>query len=639
MDSGFVHYEVLGLRRSLDEWLAGIQETGLCHFSDALKDIEGHVGITRPVPKGDELRARLMRSQAAHSLRTVSRVLPASDAGNADDERPRWDLGPGGSDETTVVSLVDEARTHASAIAAGLETLRDAEAAATDAALAHAALGLFPDPEGSAAERPEGALALAVKPGVRGARGLARRLKRAGYQVRRGQIPKATVILALRGSSEPDAELLREARAFGDGLGAMEIALDAYTGSHEAALRAAEEDRARTARIEIEARSALTALTKEHGPRARCLLDSIEDAESREEVWPQLAATDHVVSARVWVPREDRVVFLEGVRQQFGESLVLRPLAPSEDEPTLPRRVAPVPLEALRGLEPARFGTVSASALLALFAPIAVGAVWADVAGGLLMLAVGAMLGFGAGPGSPRRDTSLLAQVGGLFALLTGVLAGRAFGDAGATWFGTDWGLAPGFSLTSGNFAPYLQPFAGVLQILGQVAALVALYGIVLALAAWRREHVARARLRLLTALDALTVAGLACAALGPSSGLFFLWVLAPASALLVLILEGPAGFLRRYVLDQVGVLRLVALPGAALLFFGAAFGILEEATLVEAILLPLTSLFVLVAVITDPAHVAMGVPSGLGLGGRRFTRPYRPLRQRVRGALREAPR
>ena len=36
-------------------------------------------------------------------------------------------------------------------------------------------------------------------------------------------------------------------------------------------------------------------------------------------------------------------------------------------------------------------------------------------------------------------------------------------------------------------------------------------------------------------------------------------------------------------------------------------------------------------AVVVDPAHMAMGVPYDLSLGGRRFARPFTPLERRTR--------
>jgi vacuolar-type H+-ATPase subunit I/STV1 len=368
------------------------------------------------------------------------------------------------------------------------------------------------------------------------------------------------------------------------------------------------------------------------GARGRFLLDSIEDAEARTGARRLLASTDHVAAARVYVRPEDQSALRECLRAAHGDVVVLRPLAEADDAPSLPRRVAAAPFAAFRGLLPERFGDVAPSSLLALVAPLAVGVIWADVMGGLLLLLAGGLLGWRAGPGSPRRDTALLAQIGGFLALVLGMLEGRAAGALGASWLGTGWGLAPGLlDVLPRASSPWLTPFVQVLFVLGGCALVVALWGGLLALRAWQARRPARAAAILQGALGHALVAGLAAAAAGPAHPAGRLGLLAPLAALVLLLLAGPRRFVVRVALDLVGVLRLVAVAGAALVVFDLVLAGWVAPGPLDLTLGPLALLVAALAVVADPAHLAMGVPYDLSLGGHRLRRPFEVFGRRVR--------
>ncbi|MDJ0972948.1 MAG: hypothetical protein QNJ98_00635 [Planctomycetota bacterium] len=627
MDGAFVHYEILGPRASLDGWLAVLQDLGTCHLADAMHGLEGENGIARPEPSLEELQAELVRSEAGRALRAVERVLPPSRTArgvSSDQDRPDWQLAPGAGDAVRLSVLRDESLGLSTQIRERLEAVSRAEEAVErqDALAAAARVAAARGAADCTRVR-----VLALPRSTRRIGRLARRLRKTGLTVHKahGRRTRVVVLLDVPG----DAEI----QPIASSVGALALAFDADVAgrpAHEVRARVVEA-RDAALRTEQEARAALLARVAEVGPRARLLLDALEDADTRMDARKQLAATRHVAAARVYVRRENAFELRDRMLREFGDVVVLRPLAEAGDEPTVPRQVAPVPLGALAGLRPRTYGDVPMASLLALFAPIAVGAIWADVAGGLVLLLAGALLGAGAGVGSPRRDTALLGQVAGFVCLLFGVLSGRAFGAAGEAWFGTGWGLAPGVTLLDSGTSDLAAPFVGVLYVLGQVALGVAAWGVLLMLQSWRGEHVARARARLTSALYFACVAGLAFGALPPAHAMHALWPMAPAAILVLLVLGGARAFLFGLALDLVGVLRLVVVGGGALLLFERGFAAFVDPTPIAFLVVPPALLVGALAVLADPAHLAMGVPYDLSLGGRRFTRPFAPLARRVR--------
>ena len=86
----FQHFELLGPRADLEAWLASLQDAGVCHLADALDDLEGHAGISRPELRAEEVHADLLRSEASRALRGVERVLPATPHHQGGERRPLW---------------------------------------------------------------------------------------------------------------------------------------------------------------------------------------------------------------------------------------------------------------------------------------------------------------------------------------------------------------------------------------------------------------------------------------------------------------------------------------------------------------------------------------------------------------------
>jgi hypothetical protein len=620
MVATFHHYEVLGPRADLDAWLGSLQDTGVCHLADALHDLEGEPGIGRPALRPEEVHAELVRSEAARALRGIARILPPTPRIVGSERRPDWTLGPGGVGERDLLRLKDEARAIANALREALERSRrcEVEVLRLDAAAA--------------------AVEALARAGAERATGFVYRVPRSSPHARRLRRRLAKLGKVLPGTGQRShvfvlAELPSGAPEVAAALGAEGSDLPAHLGDGTPAAARVRlgEELTKAVGAEADARAVLARVVAEQGDRGRFLLDSLIDAERRTQARRHLASTEHVTAARLYVRPEDDALLRERLHAAHGEAVVVRPLSETEDEPSTPRRIASVPFAAWQGLLPGRFGEVSPAAVLALLAPLAVGLVLADVAGGLLLLLAGALLGAAAGVGSPRRDTALLAQVGGFAALVIGLLTGRAFGPAGETWFGSAWGFTPELAGWLDVLPGWAAPFAGVAGILGAAALLAAAWGLVLAAMHRSRGRVARAHSAFLGTLHYAVIVGLAAAALGPAFSVHVLWWLAPLAALGLLILAGPRRFVIRLCLDLVGVLRLVAVGGAALLIFQLVLAQWASPDVFGVAVGALALIVAALAVVADPAHLAMGVPYDLALGGRRLSRPFQPFARQSR--------
>ena len=623
LHSPFLHYEVLGPRAELDAWLGTLQDAGVCHLADALHDLEGEAGIGRPELRAEEVHGTLIQSEASRALRGVARVLPPTPRVAGSEKRPGWIVGPGGLGERDALTLKDEARTIATDLHGVLEQVQTAEAAVARLDAAAAALEALAH-EGTPVD--DVIIVRLPRESRRRHRRLRRRLDKQGVKVLKARAERSLVLVVVpaSGAASTSGTVHDEAAMFGADAETMP---EGVPGSSHAAARTLLADQLAAARrVEGEARAALTAKVSEVGGRGRFLLDSLEDAEARTEARQHLASTEHVAAARVYVRPEDEPRLRETVRHAHGDVVVLRPLAEADDAPTLPRRIATAPFAALRGLVAGRYGDIAPSTVLALLAPFAVGLAWGDLIGGVLLLLAGGLLGWRAAPGSPRRDTALLAQIAGFVAMVIGVLAGRAFGPAGDAWFGSSWGVVS----EAGRLVP--QGVAGVFLILGIGAGVLALMGLLFALRAWGRGRTARAGALVQTALVYATVFGLAGAAAPGGHALrAFAWLVPPAVALLFAF-GGPRRVLVRLGLELVGVLRLVAVGGLAIVICNAVFASWLEPGVLSIVVGSLALLVAALAVVADPAHMAMGVPYDLSLGGRRLGRPFQAFQRQLRG-------
>ncbi len=620
MRPAFLQVEILGPRATLDRWLEGVQEHGRCHVVDALLGLEGEPGISRPTPTRDENDAATMRSEALRRLRAVERVLPrTAPDGNGSAPRPSFSVGASGQGLADVERDAAAAGSVGGKILAALEAGRDADRSVEAAEARQLLLSALPparsDPLGVAyafsAERPVPRRRL-------------ERFTRDGASVWRAVGERQAVVVLDVPSGQEDRFGQELARLGGR---KVEWEPDLLQGGRAAALARATEALAHAKARDREALGALRRVVDAEGPRARRFLDALEDAEARARLRDRLATTEQVTALRAWVPSEDVDALETRLRVRVGPEVVVRALGDGTDAPAAPRRVAPVPLAALQGVGARRFGEVTAPALLALAVPIAFGLAWADLAGGLLLLLGGAFLQIGAVPGSPRRDTSLLAEVAGLGALLGGLLAGHGFGALGASWFGVGWGFLPG----EGGWAEWPSALRFT-WIVGAAAAAGAAWGLGVASGRARGGGPAGARAGLGVALPLVVVAGAAAATLPAGTVLHALWWTAPVAAIALLVVAGLREGGGRLVLDLAATVRLVAVPLFALEVASRVFARLaaDPSAAGWIVGVPLLAVATLAAVV-DPAHVAMGVPYDLSLGGRALAEPYAPFARRGR--------
>lgn len=617
MTTRFAHVEILGPRASLDEWLTVLQDHGGCHLVDALQGLEGESGIGRPLPSANEREGGTLRSAAAHRLRAVERILPGSAADEDPTDRPAFSVGQGGEGRVDLESACAVASAVAERLTAALEAGRRADRRLREAEDVRLAVAAFrgrgwDDLDGLAFSWPLDAI---------GVRGIQRRLRRLGADVGKADGSRQ-VVLALRSDAAARSGLHEAAHAVG---GHEVVWPQAILDAPSRAGELAEADAHQAREADQVALGALREAIEQEGPQARALLDALEDAEAREALHRRLASSEHVAAARSYVRREDLPALERALDMRFGKDVVLRHLAPGGDEPSMPRALAGLPFTALAGLRPSAFGSVSVASLLALAVPPALGVAFADLGAGLLMLFIGGLLGIGAAAGSPRRDTSLLAQISGVVALVLGILVGRAFGELGASLFDTSWGLVP--SLGLGGVAA-VRVFAGVIA---GAAALFTLWGGVTWLRHTGAGHPARARMAGIGALHLLVVTGGAAAlAWPPSEVLHAAWWLVPLGGVVVFLVAGGRGF-GRLLLDLVGVVRLAAVAFLALAAFAWATSTLVAPPGVWAwVLAPLAVFVTLLAALVDPAHVAMGVPYDVSLAGRHLSQPFSPFVRRV---------
>ena len=631
MEGGFLHYEIVGPRSTLDAWLGVLQDGGLCHLADAMRGLEGHEAIARPAPTMEELQAHLIRDEALRQLRSVARVLPPGKGGRAAQARPAWQLGVGGRDAETLSALHAEASGIAARVRESLGAVREAEAQHRQARGWAQVLALF-EKQGAST----------VGPGIAylwshrrrwSARRVARAARAAGMQVST-QRDRQGRLLMLHDAAEaslaaPDSPASQAHGLGGERLHPLE---GAASGTSLAEARAVTQRRVgEAAASEAAARGALRQVVAEVGERGRDLLDGLLDAHARFDARTHLAGTAHMTAARVYVRREDAAELRDALQRLDADGIVLRRLPPQEDEPALARAVATAPLQALQGLRARRLGDMPMAAMLALVAPLAVGLVWADVVGGMLLMVVGGLLGLGARRGSPRRDMAILAQLGGVLAVLAGGLAGRAAGSAGVAWFGDAWGLSPGTSLLGLVDNAVAAPFVGVLLVVGCAAFAVSLWGGFVTLRSWSADRIARARHMLIVTLHFAVVAGLAACALPEGHALRWFGWLAPIGLGVILVLAGPRHALVGLGLDLAGVARIVAVAGAGLLVVDQAFLAWADGGWLSVVAGTIALVVASLAMVADPAHLAMGMPYDVALGGRRFARAFTPFERRGR--------
>ena len=657
-----VHLEILGPRDDLDGWIATLQSTGICHLADAMRGLEGVEGIARPAPTTDELESDVLRGEAFRWLQGVERVLPPAHTLKRDtgshvqpqtidwqpqtidwqpqtidwqpqtiDWQPQtihWELGPGHMHRAAILSQQEEAEQIAKRLHASLESLKTAEASLESAEGLYAGFRALE----KSGETSVGGHIFVLRGGRRAARALAKRFRKLGLLVARADGHRCHAVVVRSGAALPE-EADRAAVAYG----ATNIVLPPDTKG--VPLQAARErfqsmrEEARAA--ERDARAGLATTVLEVGQRGRLLWSTLQDAQDRRSARNKLAATRHVVAARVFVPAEEEETLRRAIHDEHGDVVVVRPLDESTDAPTVVHRVAELPLSALVGLHPRAMGQHSVTAALATTAPLACGAAWSDVGAGVLLMALGALFWFSARRSSPRRDVGWMALSAGVVATIFGVCFGRVAGPAGQALLDGTWGTAPEAAIRHAlGSAPgdvlNLDIVRGTGLFMGWIAFACAVWAGVCALTAFLKGRAAPARLR--AALEYVTVAGVGWmvwqwpAIVSGSETAWWVvpWLVAPLSVLLWL--DRGRHPLMRLTLEATVMIRLIAVVALSAWIADQGFAGLAAGNVWAWILAPVAVLVGLVACVADPAHVAMGLPYDVAFGARGLTRPFSPF-------------
>lgn len=277
----------------------------------------------------------------------------------------------------------------------------------------------------------------------------------------------------------------------------------------------------------IEARR--EAIRREAGPDLRQALAAVEDERL------ELAARTRVVqSARTfmvegWLPAARVEALAARLRARLGEAIVVEELAreewSGEDAPVvLQNPTLFKPFEVVTGMMPApRYGTIDPTPFVAVFFPMFFGLILGDIAYGLFLALLSALLHW-----RSRPDTTLraVARVGGACAAFTigfGLLFGEFLGDLGHRAFGLDPLLL--------NREEALLPFLGLAVAIGAIHIVL---GLVLGVANTVRGHPRQALGRGLALVMLAMVAVALLGAVQVLPGAFF------TTAVVVLLLAFP---------------------------------------------------------------------------------------------------
>ncbi len=635
-----VHLEILGPRDELDGWIATLQGTGVCHLADAIRGLEGVEGIARPAPTTDELESDVLRGEAFRWLQGVERVLPPAHTLKQDtglhvrSQTIHWELGPGHMHRAAILSQQEEAETIAKRLHASLESLKSAEASLESAEGLYAGFRALE----KSGETSVGGHFFVLRGGRRAARALAKRFRRLGLLVARAEGHRCHAVVVRSGAALPE-KADRAAVAYG--ATSLTLPSDTKGVPLQAARERFQSMREEARAAERDARAGLATTVLEVGQRGRLLWSTLQDAQDRRNARNKLAATRHVVAARVFVPAEEEETLRRAIHDEHGDVVVVRPLDESTDAPTVVHRVAELPLSALVGLHPRAMGQHSVTAALATTAPLACGAAWSDVGAGVLLMALGALLWFSARRSSPRRDVGWMALSAGVVATIFGVCFGRVAGPAGQALLDGTWGAAPEAAIRHAlGSAPgdvlHLDIVRGTGLFMGWIAFACAVWAGACALAALLKGRAAPSRLR--AALEYVTVAGVGWmvwqwpaivfgseTVSGSETAWWVVpWLVAPLSVLLWL--DRGRHPLMRLTLETTVMIRLIAVVSLSAWIADQGFAGLASGSVWAWILAPVAVLVGLVACVADPAHVAMGLPYDVAFGTRGLTRPFSPF-------------
>ncbi|HEU5169120.1 MAG TPA: V-type ATPase 116kDa subunit family protein [Gemmatimonadales bacterium] len=184
------------------------------------------------------------------------------------------------------------------------------------------------------------------------------------------------------------------------------------------------------------------ALARAHGAELRRARAGLHDRLRELDALPLSGVTPRAFVLEGWVPAAARRDLEVGLRDGFGDSVVVSEVSKeeweSEDAPVVlsnPRLLRP--FETLIRLLPLpRYGTIDPTPFVAVFFPAFFGLIMGDVGYGAALAVLGLILHARSKPGTLLRNVSEIIGPCALFSIIAGFLYGELFGDLGKRWIG-----------------------------------------------------------------------------------------------------------------------------------------------------------------------------------------------------------
>ncbi len=421
---------ILGPRDCLDGALRAVQDVGLLHLADP-PDVEGLAPIP-PTPRAQRRRRQLER--LLDDVDAALRALAVS---------PR----PARAEVVTLTMLSRWARLArrvrgtAEALAANIAALADERAlllkyrdvletfrplieglGRNGHLVTHAAV--LPATQRAAVEQ------------------LAAQLRDASHEeiavtirvLRSGELA-VLIVLPARTADRVD-RLLTEARL-------PELRLpERYGATLSAAFPAMRERLAAIPREEHDAQQALARHAREYAAQLAMARTAAHDALSDLAAHDRCGVTSHAFALEGWLPERQVAHLAQAVERSCGPLVTVTPVGheqwQSHDAPVVlsnPRIIRPFEM-VVRMMPLPTYGTIDPTPFVALFFPMFIGLAIGDLAYGLALGGIAAVLFRKTVAGSAGRMAAEIAAACALFASLFGVLFGEFLGDLGRTQFG-----------------------------------------------------------------------------------------------------------------------------------------------------------------------------------------------------------
>jgi V/A-type H+-transporting ATPase subunit I len=191
-------------------------------------------------------------------------------------------------------------------------------------------------------------------------------------------------------------------------------------------------------------RAALQSLADTHTRDLLAAQAALRDLLAELEALELARATGHAFVIEGWLPAASVRTLRDSAAQRFAGKVVVEELAheewSGEDVPVVmrnPRLFRPFEM-IVRVLPLPRYGTIDPTPFVAVFFPMLFGIILGDVAYGLALAMVAALLRLRSKPGTTLRTVAEIMGPCAAFAIIFGFVFGEFLGTAGHHWFGLE---------------------------------------------------------------------------------------------------------------------------------------------------------------------------------------------------------